>query len=83
MIMRRSVKALLVCIGWIVVCIVSFTLVNPIIESFIRSDGLIPIEYAIPALIMAVGVGVPIMYCTIFLITPLFMATLEVLDDGV
>ena len=78
--MKRFVKGTLVLIGWSIVLMVACIIAKPIIYSFTLPNGLIPIEYAIPAFIMALGVGVPLMYGAIALITPLVMATIEVLD---
>ena len=79
--MRRSIKAVFVVIGWIVVYCVAILLVTPVIMSF--QDPLIqdvPLESIIPALIMAVGVGIPIMYGAIVLIAPLIFATIELFE---
>jgi len=84
MIMRRSEKALLVCIGWVVVCIAVVVLVTPIVIAMRDpTTHIIPIENAIPVLVLTISVCLPIAYMAVELITPLFMATLEVLDDGV
>ena len=82
--MRRSIKAVGVLIGWIIVYFATIAIVTPIVIA-LRDPvtQIISLEYSIPVFIVLMSVGVPIMYGAIFLITPLVMATLEVLDDGV
>ena len=80
--MRRSIKALFVIIGWSILFYVSCAIAAPIVLSF--RDPIIqaiPLEFMIPALIMAMGISVPVLYGAMFLITPLFLATIEVFSD--
>jgi len=80
--MRRSIKAILVSIGWGGVCVVLYYFVMPLVV--IYSDPLtnkIPLEIAIPLIPLVLVAILPILYGLAVLCTPLFMATLEVLDD--
>lgn len=79
--MRRSVKGLFVVIGWVVLYLITMIVLFPVVYAYYdTSIQGIPLEYAIPVLIMLLSVGIPILYTAIGLITPLVMATIEVFD---
>jgi uncharacterized membrane protein YvlD (DUF360 family) len=72
-------KGVLVLIGWAVVFLIVSALSRAVIMGFYDTaiQG-VPLESAIPVVILTIGIVLPIIYSAIFLITPLFMATLEV-----
>ena len=81
--MRRSIKAILVSIGWMVVFVGVLIIGAPIVGVFARSDGLVPIENVLLCVGTFYAVIIPLIYASLAIFTPLVMATLEVLDDGV
>jgi len=72
---------LLVVIGWAVFFYAAVLLTAHVVTALIDPrTHLIPLEVVISVLIMTWAICVPIMYGAVLLITPLVMATIEVLD---
>lgn len=80
--MRRVVQQVAVITGWLIFYACIIIVITPAVLAF-QEPALqrLPLENIIPAAIMTLVVGVPIIYSIgSFVLLPLLMATLEVFD---